>query len=129
MGQICKCCDALPRRGVWRALARMLPALCLAAVPGGLWADRHCYPALDSYFFARQALQSDTPSCALRLERAAAQLDEARFGAELCGCSVYAGLLARLADVARDEALACADASAAVLDARAEAEAAVAACH
>lgn len=62
------------------------------------FADRHCFPALDSYYAARQNIispaENDAGALLLATENIAAALNEA----ELCGCEVLQRRLGGLVD-------------------------------
>lgn len=63
------------------------------------FADRHCFPALDSYFAARQNIistaENDTGALLLATENIAAALKEA----DICGCEVLKRRLSELVDI------------------------------
>jgi hypothetical protein len=79
------------------ARARLALAALVAALAGPAAADRHCLPAADGYFAARQqVLERDGAACASVADRARAELAEADAAARICGC---VGLIDRLRDL------------------------------
>lgn len=71
----------------------------LAALPGGAaLADRHCSPAIDGYFAARQIALADPGACESDLAAMEAPLASAVEWAQICGCADLEGRLRALAE-------------------------------
>jgi hypothetical protein len=84
-------------RGLRRVLAATLVFVIALGVAPAV-ADRHCYPALDEYFAARQALLDEALACETGLVEAYANLDAAVELAQICGCTPLVTLIQELRD-------------------------------
>jgi len=91
-------------------------------------ADRHCFPALDSYYDARRDLMAIDADCSARLNRAVADLDLAISDAEICGCAPLTGHLRGLLERATAPG-ACSAAVASLLHAEETTRRRVTDCH
>lgn len=102
-------------------------ALLLAPLPA--LADRHCYPALDSYFAARAAAIDPDRACAEAWAGAAEALGYATTNAQICGCAPLIAGLEGLGDALPEGDLSCDDALARIRDAADAIKDHVTACH
>lgn len=125
-----RCGEVVPRRRLLAArLRRWLSALVAAlllAAPAA--ADRHCFPALDGYFAARQQLL-EGESCAPALAAAKAALEDAVANARICGCAALVELMEALRSELSGQERACEAAAAVVLDSEERAKDVVRLCH
>ncbi len=103
-------------------------AVCLMGA-SPILADRHCGPASEMYYAARQMLLDPAPGDAANVAEALSTLEDARLDAVICGCPAIIDTLTDLGRAARAPGLTPEAAAQIILQARSTLDAAERACH
>lgn len=114
------------KRSAWKTV---LGCTVLLSLGQNIHADRHCYPALERYYMARQALLGSRIPSEAALEKARENLNDAHYHAQICTCDGLAEALAGLVEGGSGDSPISSEAANRILAASKKLNAAVAECH
>ena len=101
----------------------------IIANPAPTIADRHCFPASDSYQMARHIVLDESLSPATRVQRAGEEIENAAAESEGCSCDAIRAVFLNLSTSLNASGLSDASVRASVLAAESKVKAALEICH